>query len=225
MPIGIYALFDIYLRTFYKKYMLKTIVKISNVTNLSDARYCAGMGVEMLGFSIDETAESYVDLKKFQEIRSWVAGVQIVAETDTTEADIVLEKISQYQPDIVQVNYPELLPWLKNETIKPLILKVEADQDADTIEEIMVNNAPYVTYFLLESNSSTPLAGDWPDFLNTLSARFSILLGFGITSQNAPFLLENLNIAGIALRGSEEIRPGFKDFGELMDVLEVLEDE
>ena len=59
--------------------MLKTVVKISNVTNLSDARYCAGMGVEMLGFSIDEAAETYVDLKKFNDIRSWIAGVQIVA--------------------------------------------------------------------------------------------------------------------------------------------------
>lgn len=205
--------------------MLKTVVKISNVTNLSDARYCAGMGVEMLGFSIDETAESYVDLKKFNDIRSWIAGVQIVAETELTEASLLLEKIERYQPNAIQISNAELLPWLKSETAKPLILKVEADQDADTIEDIMVQNAPYVTYFLLESSSDASLSGDWPDFLNTLSARFSILLGFGITTENASFLLDDVNISGIALRGSEEIRPGYKDFGDLMDVLEALEDE
>lgn len=205
--------------------MLKTVVKISNVTNLSDARYCAGMGVEMLGFSIDESAESYVDLKKFNDIRSWIAGVQIVAETELTEASLLLEKIERYQPNAIQISNAELLPWLKSETARPLILKVEADQDADTIEEIMVKNAPYVTYFLLESGSDTPLAGDWQDFLNTLSARFSILLGFGITTENATFLLDDVNISGIALRGGEEIRPGYKDFGDLMDVLEALEEE
>lgn len=205
--------------------MLKTVVKISNVTNLSDARYCAGMGVEMLGFSIDETAESYVDLKKFNDIRSWIAGVQIVAETELTEASLLLEKIERYQPNAIQISNAELLPWLKSETAKPLILKVEADQDADTIEDIMVQNAPYVTYFLLESSSDASLSGDWPDFLNTLSARFSILLGFGITTENASFLLDDVNISGIALRGSEEIRPGYKDFGDLMDVLEALEEE
>jgi phosphoribosylanthranilate isomerase len=205
--------------------MLKTVVKISNVTNLSDARYCAGMGVEMLGFSIDESAESYVDLKKFNDIRSWIAGVQIVAETELTEASLLLEKIERYQPNAIQISNAELLPWLKSETARPLILKVEADQDADTIEDIMVKNAPYVTYFLLESGSDTPLAGDWQDFLNTLSARFSILLGFGITTENATFLLDDVNISGIALRGGEEIRPGYKDFGDLMDVLEALEEE
>ena len=205
--------------------MLKTIVKISNVTNLSDARYCAGMGAEMLGFSIDESAESYVDLKKFNDIRSWIAGVQIVAETELTEASLLLEKLESYQPNAIQISNAELLPWLKSETAKPLILKVEADQDADTIEEILIKNAPYVTYFLLESSSDTPLSGDWPDFLTTLSARFSILLGFGITTENAPFLLDDVNIAGIALRGGEEIRPGYKEFGDLMDILEALEEE
>ena len=205
--------------------MLKTVVKISNVTNLSDARYCAGMGVEMLGFSIDETVASYVDLKKFNDIRSWIAGVQIVAETELTEASLLLEKIERYQPNAIQISNAELLPWLKSETARPLILKVEADQDADTIEDIMVQNAPYVTYFLLESSSNTSLSGDWPDFLNTLSARFSILLGFGITTENASFLLDDINISGIALQGGEEIRPGYKEFGDLMDVLEALEEE
>ncbi len=205
--------------------MLKTIVKISNVTNLSDARYCAGMGVEMIGFSMDETNDSHVDLKKFQDIRSWIAGVQIVVETDATDAEIILDKIAQYQPDAIQVSHAELLPWLKSETVKPLILQVEADQDADTIEEILDKNALFVTYFLLESSSDTALSEDWIDFLNTLSERFSVLLGFGINAEKATFLLDDLNITGIALRGSEEIRPGFKDFGELMDVLEALEEE
>lgn len=205
--------------------MLKTIVKISNVTNLSDARYCAGMGVEMLGFSIDETSDSFVDLKRFQDIRSWVAGVQIVAETDSDDAESVLEKLIRYQPDVIQVSHAGLLPRLKSETSKALILRVEADQDADTIEEIMADNVGYATYFLLESSSNAAFDGDWPAFLNTLASRFSILLGFGINTKNADFLLDDVTIAGIALRGSEEIRPGFKEFGELMDVLELLEEE
>jgi len=37
--------------------------------------------------------------------------------------------------------------------------------------------------------------------------------------------LERLPIAGIALKGSEELRPGYTDYGELMDILESLETE
>ena len=45
--------------------MLKTLIKVSNINNLSDARYCAGMGVEMLGFSMDE-----LSIEKFKEKKS-----------------------------------------------------------------------------------------------------------------------------------------------------------
>ena len=54
--------------------MLKTKVKVSSIENLSDARYCAGMGVEWLGFPLAMPVE------KLEEIRNWLAGVQIVGE-------------------------------------------------------------------------------------------------------------------------------------------------
>jgi hypothetical protein len=57
-----------------KPSMLKTKVKVSSIENLSDARYCAGMGVEWLGFPLA------MPLEKFAEIRNWLAGVQIVGE-------------------------------------------------------------------------------------------------------------------------------------------------
>ena len=40
---------------------LKTLVKVSEVNNLSDARYCAGMGVEMIGFSLDENHPKFIE--------------------------------------------------------------------------------------------------------------------------------------------------------------------
>ena len=43
--------------------MLKTLVKVSGIENLSDARYCAGMGVEFLGFPLAQ-----IPFEKFQEI-------------------------------------------------------------------------------------------------------------------------------------------------------------
>ncbi|MCU0339713.1 MAG: N-(5'-phosphoribosyl)anthranilate isomerase [Spirosomaceae bacterium] len=205
--------------------MLKTTVKVSHITNLSDARYCAGMGVEMLGFSIEENSVNYVEIKRFQEIRSWVAGVQIVAETDTSEGDDLLEKLQQYQPDAIQVSNAALLPWLKTETDKPLILRLEADQDTDTIAQLMESCQSYVSYFLLESSSDAAFEGDWPHFLGVLAARFPILLGFGLNESVVNLITDMLPQVGIALRGSDEIRPGYKEFGELMDLLELLEED
>ena len=40
---------------------LQTFVKVGEITNLSDARYCAGMGVDLLGFNVVENTPGYVD--------------------------------------------------------------------------------------------------------------------------------------------------------------------
>ncbi len=198
---------------------LQTKVKISNVTNLSDARYCAGMGVDMLGFVIDDKSENYISSQKLKDIRAWVSGVKIVVEVETLDTGF-LEIIGKYNPDVIQVNNIELLQKIKLANDKPLILSIEANQDADTIFGICEKHSDLVDYFLLESQSETTLSGDWPDFLALLSNQFNILLGFGVTPQN----VLSLPCAGIALRGGQEERPGYKNFDDLRDILELLEE-
>lgn len=53
---------------------LKTLVKVGKITNLSDARYCAGMNVDMLGFVTVESRENYLPVKDYQDIRGWVSA-------------------------------------------------------------------------------------------------------------------------------------------------------
>ncbi|MFT7424854.1 MAG: phosphoribosylanthranilate isomerase, partial [Algoriphagus sp.] len=36
---------------------LRTFVKINGITNLTDARYCSGMYVDLLGFTFEEGAD------------------------------------------------------------------------------------------------------------------------------------------------------------------------
>ena len=59
---------------------LKTKVKVGNITNLSDARYCAGMGVDMLGFAIGKADGQGVGATKFKEITDWIAGPEFILE-------------------------------------------------------------------------------------------------------------------------------------------------
>jgi len=46
----------------------------------------------------------------------------------------------------------------------------------------------------------------------------------GIAS-NVESLFEELPLAGIALKGGDEIRAGYKDYDELADILELLEED
>ncbi|WP_159468375.1 hypothetical protein [Dyadobacter sp. 3J3] len=207
--------------------MLSRTVKISNVTNLSDARYCAGMGVEMLGFSIDEHSPNYISPKKFEEICSWLAGVQLVAETSQTDPELLLKVLAEYPVHYVQVESPDLLTYLQSELSLPLILRVSVDTyDTSDIYSILSRYGDSVAYFLLESDANTPLTEEWIQVLTELAKEYPILIGFGLDDEiTVNKLTDTFPEIGIALRGSEEIRPGYKDFGSMMDILEALEEE
>jgi len=207
--------------------MLTRTVKISNVTNLSDARYCAGMGVEMLGFSIDQNSPNYISPKKFEEICSWLAGVQLVAESNMSDPQELLKTLAEYPVHYVQVEAPGLLTYLQSELSLPLILRVSVDTyDANDIYSILSRYGDDVAYFLLESDKNLALTEDWIEVLSKLAKEYPILIGFGLEDDlTVNRLTDTFPEIGIALRGSEEIRPGYKDFGSMMDILEALEEE
>lgn len=204
---------------------LKTLVKISNVTNLSDARYCAGMGVDMLGFSMDIDSPDYIEPRKFEEIRGWVAGVQIVGETSATDLEAIEQLLATYQPDILQVDEAALLPYLTTFD-KSLILRVDLSQlTLDQLDTLFHTSASIADYILLESNGPLHFDDELKAALQQLASRYPILLGTGISAQNVHDLLANLPVRGIALSGGDEEQPGNKEFGELMDILEAIEEE
>ena len=198
--------------------MLKTTVKVSNLNNLSDARYCAGMGVEMLGFSMDE-----LDFDKFKEMRGWLAGVQIVGETDAKDIATIISLVEKYQPDFLQIsNWEDVLEIQRID--KPIILKV--DFATANLPALFQTTKGFVEYFVLENSDEFGVVDDTTlSQLDAWSFQYPILLGFGIQESNANKLLEQTQLTGFALKGGNEIRPGFGDSEELMNILEILESE
>ncbi len=203
---------------------LKTLVKISNVTNLSDARYCAGMGVDMLGFSMDPRSPDYVDPTRFAEIRGWLVGVKIVGETNETDLDHIDELLKAYQPDLLQVNESALLPALSIRSERPLILRVNiAEMTLEQLDALVQANPTNADYILLESPAPLHLDEDLILSIGQLASRHAVLMGAGITAETVHDRLAELPIKGIALTGGPEERPGSRDFGELMEILETIE--
>lgn len=198
--------------------MLKTTVKVSNLNNLSDARYCAGMGVEMLGFSMDE-----LDFDKFKEMRGWLAGVQVVGETEAKHVSAIIELVEKYQPDFLQISHWEDIAEIQK-IGKPIILKVDFAEA--NLPALFQTTKGFVAYFLLENSEEFDVIDDATlSQLDAWSFQFPILLGFGLKESNVNDLLEQTQLKGFALKGGHEIRPGFGDSEELMNLLEILESE
>ncbi len=201
--------------------MLRTLVKISSVTNLSDARYCAGMGVEWLGFSMDS-----LPVEKFQEIRGWVSGVNIVGETAETDAGRIAGLVELYRPDAVQVSTPEVVAELDVLGL-PVLVRVDFAAAGELENNVRAASAGRSTTVVLEnSDEFAQLDDETRRVVDALAFRHPILLGFGLTESNVLEILEELpTLKGLALSGGLELRPGYSEFGELMDLLEVLETE
>jgi phosphoribosylanthranilate isomerase len=80
---------------------LRMRVKVGGITNLSEARYCAGMGCDYLGFRVGGKGLSP---NEFREIAGWVPGPQLVVEVDHLEnPEEVTGVLSELMPPLVQV--------------------------------------------------------------------------------------------------------------------------
>ena len=108
--------------------MLKTKVKVSAIENLSDARYCAGMGVEWLGFSMTD-----VPLDKFNEIRNWLSGVQIVGEAFNCSEDQIITLCESYQPDVLEISSSTHLEKIKHLTFGIHLITLEVSKNLDLV--------------------------------------------------------------------------------------------
>ncbi len=186
--------------------MLKTKVKAGNITNLSDARYCAGMGVDWLGFPVSD-----IDPKTLAEITGWVSGPQFVLEVTTQNPDQLLS----YPDTWVQIPFSQLNAFYHR---KQLIISLSLNQWTE------LNANPGITKnisMLVISNLSGTQESD-RKILTEIAEHYDVLIDFDLCPYSIDQLL-TLPISGITVSGNQEIRPGLKDYEALASVLELLE--
>jgi phosphoribosylanthranilate isomerase len=214
---------------------LQTKVKVSGINNLTDARYCAGMGVDMLGFCIDETAKEFIGFKKIEEIIQWISGVQFVGEIFGGQSKFS-EQMLSYNFDFLEVNELHLPQIIANqEASKQATLLHLPLPDVANLADLRAKitnlqlSQTKISYFLLHSTQHIDLLKSQNKNLQTelalLCKQFPIFLGegFDISADNVLDLLQVIQPAGIVLQGGQEIKAGLKDLDNLADVLEKLE--
>jgi phosphoribosylanthranilate isomerase len=202
---------------------LNTIVKVGNISNLSDARYCAGMGVQYLGFSLDSHKADYVDPLTLKSIKEWVVGPEIVGELSGLDHVSIQRTAERYDIDCLEVAHPGVLDGLTTFKL-PLILKLDisAFQNTGELREIMTFTADKVIYFILERSAGSTIQVE--EILG-LAVHFKIMTGFSIHKDSLHSWLDGTKIYGVSLKGETETIPGFKDYDALAEILEALDSE
>ena len=165
--------------------MLKTKVKASQVTNLTDGRYFAAWEVEWIGFNFELGTSTTVDIQKMKEIRDWLEGPKFVGEFGLTNAETIRETATFLELDFVQINHFTEVNIAKAVADIPTIKEVLVLKDADnsTVQNTLQSFQPYVKHFLLDFTKNgisweEIKAGTYLDFevLKQVCRDFSVIL-------------------------------------------------
>lgn len=184
---------------------LKTKVIVGNITNLSEARYCAGMGVDFLAFPSHR-----IDPKTFQEITGWVSGPAHIL--DLTESEVIPDELASYSADYVLVNIQQLNK-ISDPIQYPLIVFLKDLSEWLILKSEILSRKIPLSYLIIESKNMVAI-----DQLNT---GFSVFVRYD-RQHTIEAILES-GMGGVMLLGSDEEKPGLKDYSELSEILEALE--
>lgn len=202
---------------------LKTVVKVGNVSNLSDARYCAGFGVDMIGFNVDSEDDEHISAETAKEIMGWIAGTSFILEYGNMSIHAIENIKDQLSIDNCQVEDINVANSLAQQGC--LVYFKYVIHDLDDVNELPLtldNLSSNIQYVVIECSSSE-LSAMINDALSTLNSSIKIMKSYAIDKSTVLDDIASNKFHGIALKGSQEEKPGFKDYDELADILEVLE--
>lgn len=215
--------------------MLKTIVKASSITNLTDARYFSAWEVKWLGYCLDPGAVDFISPDKVSAFREWVDGVETVGEFGEQPLAHIAQTAVDLKLDAIQLSHPLPAEWLPDLPELPIIQELVLSHDVSTesLRAQLMAYGPYVSYFLLdftrkgllweeiqEERSALPVG-----LLRSFCSDFPILLTFDWTPENLEEILFHAAPSGITLKGGAEERVGVKSFEEMDRLFELLQEE
>jgi phosphoribosylanthranilate isomerase len=195
----LFFLFDIWLMS------LVTRVKVGNITSLSEARYCAGMGVDFLGFRLGKNG---LTGQAYQDIIGWISVPNLVLEAHR-DTSLTLEDITTNFPGhYIEINKQQL-SWLPSP--HSFILCLKTSEWASVAPEI--KGKPNIAFIELErDDDSQPSISTYPVMLRVNNTR------------ELEDALQS-HAAAISLDGSPEQKPGLMDYGFVGEVLENLSEQ
>lgn len=197
-------------------------LKVCGITDLADARYLAGEGVDYLGFIQHEESPRYIAPEKVSELLEWLYGPTPVGVFVNKSAGFVNEAAETAGFDMVQLHGTET-PATCAAVDVPVIkaIRVRHDASSDQLRALMEPYADVVEHFLLDTHNSSTWGGTGESFnwrlARDLAGDFSVFLAGGIDADNVERAMHTMRPFAIDLSSSLESAPGEKSF-EKIDV-------
>ena len=204
---------------------MSTKLKVCGITDLADARYLAGEGVNYLGFIQHEDSPRYIGPEKVAEMLEWLYGPTPVGVFVNKSARFVNDAAETAGFEVVQLHgteSPETCAAIDRPVIKAI--RVRHDASSDQLRALMEPYAEVVDHFLLDTHNSSTWGGTGESFnwrlARDLAGDFSIFLAGGIDADNVERAMHTMRPFAIDLSSSLESAPGEKSFEKIDAFLE-----
>jgi phosphoribosylanthranilate isomerase len=207
---------------------LLTSVLVRGINNLSDARYCAGMGADRLTFQLDPALPGHLTPEAVQEISGWIAGVDLVGEFDTMPAAAINDLAQRCKLQGILLHRRRTPAELAKLTLPVFkLMGWIPDMLPEDVDTRFRDQQAHVAGFVLAQAPVQQLTPKQLTHLTQQARSFPIWLSDGFaasTKGSVRELVETVRPTGIVLEGGNEIKPGLRDFSEMEAVFEALED-
>ncbi len=190
---------------------------IRGINNLSDARYCAGMGADKLTFILDPALPGHLDTKAVKELAGWIAGVELIGEFDQLSSFEINAIAAECALDAVLLRTPRTTEELA-EIAPPVYIELSLESVAYARKQ-PASVVGIVVEFPEEISVETLAA------LHSISHQQPLWLGPGLNPARARDLTQQLTLAGLVFPSGDEVKPGLRDFDQREAVVEALETE
>jgi phosphoribosylanthranilate isomerase len=204
-----------------------TRIKVSNIDNLTEARYFAGAQVDWLTFCLDDDSPRCVKPLTVHDIAEWIQGPQLVGEMGDYTVDKMHEVAEALELDLLQCRLSTSANKI-GQLQYPVIgeISLPSDTSLHSVQQQCEKHASEVAYFQLsiptESEEALPFS---EKALRELTAQYPVILDFPWEQDTLLSLIDRYQPAGINLEAAGEQQTGLKSFEEVEQLLESLEVE
>lgn len=201
-----------------------TRLYFKDITNLSDARFAAAADADFVGFSFDPASSNYVEPSRMMEMRGWLSGPQIVGNFNLIAPDELNREIAEYSLEAVEVPY-EIYAGYARSVHAPTIMRLKLS----ALDQAGIRHFDG-DYLLLHADALFP---NWTltkanrqlfQLLQDACAQTRCIIDIPAETTQLREMVAALDPYAICLYGGQEQRPGIREFADMQEMLEALED-
>ncbi|HEX2120057.1 MAG TPA: phosphoribosylanthranilate isomerase [Thermoanaerobaculia bacterium] len=193
-----------------------TKIKICGITRLEDARFCAGLGADFLGFIFVESSPRHITPERAREIVDQVRGPRFVGVFRDASAHYMSEVARVAGVDLLQLHGSE-----SDDDIRAAAMPaIKAFRVGDELPDA-TTAADWVLFDTFDERrgGGTGRRFDW-SLLASYPRTKPFFLAGGVTPENVAVAISSVRPDAIDVSSGVESEPGIKDHAKVRSLFE-----